>query len=53
MKLPKHKVAAVVDKAKHRLEYSLTEAQKAEKVAAETERLRKIQRTTDRNSERL
>ena len=31
----------------------MTEAQKVEKAAVEAERLRKIQRTTDRNSERL
>jgi hypothetical protein len=31
----------------------LTEAQKSEKAAVEAERLRKIQRTADRNSERL
>ena len=32
--------------------YPLTEAQKAEKAACEAERVRKIQRTANRNSER-
>ncbi len=39
--------------AKRRLENPLTESQKAEKAAVDAERLRKIQRTTYRNSERL
>ena len=42
MKLPKHKFAVVVDKAKRRLENSLTEALKPDKSAAEAIRLRKI-----------
>jgi hypothetical protein len=53
MKLPKHKSAVVVDKANRRLENPLAKAQKAEKVATEAERLRKIRRTAYRNSERL
>ena len=54
MKLQKEKSAAAANKAKRRLENPLTEAQKAEKAAAyEAERLRKIQRTADRNIERL
>ena len=53
MKLQKEKSAAAVNKAKRRLENPLTEAQKAEKDAAdEAERLRKIQRTIDRNRDR-
>ena len=53
MKLPGQKIAAVVDKVKRRLENPLTQAQKAnEKATVETERLRKIQRTADRNSKR-
>ena len=40
MKLPKHKSAVVVDKAKRRLENLLTKVQKAEKVADDAERLR-------------
>jgi hypothetical protein len=50
MKLPKEKSAA---EAKRRLENPLTEAQKAEKAAVDAERLCKIKRTADRNSERL
>ena len=53
MKLPKEKTAAAARHAKRRLENPLTEAQKSEKAAVEAERLRKIQRTADRNSERL
>ncbi len=53
MKLPKEKSAAAAREVKRRLENPLTEAQKAEKVAVEAERLLKIQRTVDRNSERL
>ena len=53
MKLPKEKSAAAARHAKRRLENPLTEAQKVEKAAVEAERLRKIKRTTDRNSERL
>jgi hypothetical protein len=53
MKLPKEKSAAAALHAKRRLENTLTKAQKAEKAAVEAERLRKIQRTADRNSERL
>ena len=53
MKLPKEKSSAAARDAKCRLENPLTEAQKAEKAAVEAERLRKIQRTTDRNSEIL
>ncbi len=53
MKLPKEKSAAAARHAKRRLENPLKEAQKAGKVAVEAERLRKIQRTVDRNSERL
>ena len=53
MKLQNEKSAAVANKAKRRLENPLTEAQKAEKAANdEAERLRKIHRTADRNSER-
>jgi len=40
---------AVVDKAIRPLENPLTVAQKAEKATEDAERLRKIQRTTDRN----
>ena len=43
MKLPNAKSTAAARDAKRRLENSLTEAQKAEKVAVEAERLRKIQ----------
>ena len=53
MKLPKEKFAAAARDAKRRLENPLTRAQKAEKAAVDVERLRKIQRTADRNSERL
>ena len=53
MKLPKEKSAVAARDAKRRLENPLTEAHKAEKAAVDAERLRKIQRTTDRNSERL
>ena len=53
MKLPNEKSAAAAREAKRRLENPLTEAQKAEKVAVEAERLRKIKRTADKNSERL
>ena len=53
MKLPKQKSAVVVDKAKRRLQIPLTEAKKTEKATVEAERLRKIRRTADRNSERL
>jgi hypothetical protein len=40
MKLPNEKTAVAANKAKRRLENPLTKAQKAEKVAVETERLR-------------
>jgi len=53
MKLPKDKSAAAAREAKRRLENPVIEAQKAEKSAVEAERLRKIQRTADSNSERL
>ena len=53
MKLPNEKTAAAARDAKRRLENPLTEAQKVEKATVEAERLRKIQRTADRNSERL
>ena len=53
MKLPKEKFAVAAREAKRRLEIPLTKAQIAEKAADDAERLRKIQRTTDRNSERL
>jgi hypothetical protein len=43
MKLPKDKSAVAACEAKRRLENPLTEAQKAEKVAVNAERLRKIQ----------
>ena len=43
MKLTKEKSAASAREAKRRLENPLTEAKKAEKVAAEAERLHKIQ----------
>ena len=42
MKLSNEKTAAAARKAKRRLENPLTEAQKAEKVAVEAERVRKI-----------
>ena len=53
MKSPKEKSAVAAREAKRWLENPLTKAQKAEKVAANAERLRKIQRAGDRNSERL
>ena len=53
MNLPKQKSAVVVDKSKRRLENPVTEAQKAEKAAVDAERLSKIRRTANRNSERL
>ena len=53
MKLPKQKSAAVVDKAKRRLENPVAKAQKFEKAADDAERLRKIQRTVGSNIERL
>jgi hypothetical protein len=53
MKLPKDKFVAAARDAKRRLENPVTKAQKAEKATVEAERLRKIQRTADRNSERL
>ena len=53
MKLPKEKFAVAAREAKRRLENPLIEAPKAEKVAVEDERLRKIQRTAYRNSERF
>ncbi len=53
MKLPKEKYAASARDAKRRLQNPLIEAQKAEKVAVNAERLRKIQWTADRNNERL
>jgi hypothetical protein len=52
--LPKEKSAVVARDAKRRLENPLTEAQKVEKATIEAERMRiKIQRTADRNGERL
>ena len=45
MKASKGKIAVAERKAKRRLENPLTEAQKSEKIAAEVERQRKIQRT--------
>ena len=53
MKLPKEKCAVAARDAKRRLENPLTEAQKAKNVAGGVERLRKIRRTANRNSERL
>ena len=53
MKLPKEKYAVAARGARRRSEFPVTKAQKDRKVAADAERLRKIQRTTDRNSERL
>ena len=47
MKLPKEKSAVAAREAKRRLEKPLTKAQKA---AVDAERIRKIQRTADRNS---
>jgi len=45
MKASKEKIAAAARDAKRRLENSLTEAPKGEKVATEAERQQKIQRT--------
>ena len=53
MKLSNEKSEASARDGKRRLENPLTEAQKAKKAAADAERLRKIQRTIDRSSERL
>ncbi len=53
MKLPKEKSAVAAREAIRQLENPLTEAQNSEKGAVETERIRKIQRTKDRNSENL
>jgi len=53
MKLPKHKSAVAARDEKRRLEIPLTKARKAEKAAVDAERLRKIQRTANINSERL
>jgi hypothetical protein len=53
MKASKEKNAAAARHAKPRLENPLTEVQRAEKVVAEAERQRKIQRTADEKSERL
>ena len=53
MKLPKEKYAVAAREAKRRLENPLTKAPKAEKVAVDAERLRKIQRTANRNSDHL
>ena len=53
MELPNEKTAAAARLSKRRLENPLTEAQKAEKAAVEAERIHKIQRTAERNSERL
>ena len=53
MKLPKEKSTVAARDAKRRLENPLTEAQKVEKASTGAERLRKIQWTADRNSERL
>ena len=53
MNLPKEKSADAARLAKRRLENLLTEAQKVEKAAVNAERIHEIQRTVDRNSERL
>ena len=53
MKASKEKIAATARKAKRRLENLMTEAQKAEKVVAEVESQRKIQRMVDEKCERL
>ena len=53
MKLPNQKTAVAARDTKRRLENPLIEAQKVAKAAVEAERLRKIHRTADRNSERL
>ena len=53
MKLPNEKIAVAARLTKRRLENPLTEAQKAKKAAVNAERLLKIKRTVDRNSERL
>jgi hypothetical protein len=53
MKLSKEKSAVAARDAKWRFENLVIEAQKAEKAVDDTERLRKIQRTTDTNSEIL
>ena len=49
----KEKTAVVARKAKRRLENSLIEVQKVEKVVVEAERQRKMQRTADEKCERL
>ena len=49
MKLPKEKSPVAAREAKRRLENPLTKPKKPEKVADDAERLRKIQRTVDRN----
>ena len=53
MKASKAKTVVAARKAKSRLENPLTEVQKAEKVAAEAERQRKIHRTADEQCEML
>ena len=53
MKLPNEKVAVAAREAKRRLENPLTKAEKDGKATVEAERLRKIPRTADKNSERL
>ncbi len=53
MKSTKQKSAAAAREAKRRLKNPLTETQKADKAAVEAERIRKILRMADRNSERL
>ena len=53
MKLSKQKCVVAAREAKRRLENPLTEAEEVEKTSDDAERLRKIQRTADRNSERL
>ena len=52
MKVSKRKTAVAERKTKRCLENLLTEAQKSEKVAAEAERQRKIQRTAVEKSEK-
>ncbi len=53
MKASKKKTAAAARHAKRRLENPLTEAEKAEKMVAEAERQRRIQRTADEKCEKL
>ena len=53
MKLPKEKSAAAAREAKRRLDNPLKQTQQSEKAAVDAERLHKIQRTANINSERL